>query len=861
MTITLRPYQQQAIDAVIADWDAGATDVLVTMATGLGKTAVFLSLLDRVLTDGKRGLVIAHRKELIDQPLARLISYYPRWMGKAGVVMADVDEPHKQLIIATIQTLASSPKRLAKILAYGKIDYLVIDECFVAGTLVDGRPIETIQIGDIVTAYDEKTRRMANGKVTQLFKRRAPFRLVRVTASGRQIICTYNHPILSRYGWIPAGELNENDEICTGGNDAAMRPMRAALSPESGSVLHLPEDGAGVLLEGVHSQTVISDDVSNEPEIRQRAHESKQSDEPARFAGENAHEAQRAFEGRLPGAEAREWHTDRTAKDARGRAALGRGSSDTDRPLARRERVSDGLQGGHWGLEAQDRNRGGWEKSQSARQEGGGPKENPVPGIARVDRVEILERGSDGEFERVCPDGYVYNLEVEDLHTYTANGLVVHNCHHVTDKNTYRKVLTTLREANPQMRHLGVTATPVRADGDGLGGVYQKESYHHGIIEGIRLGALAPVRWLAIQTSISVSGIKTVAGDFQQRGLANVFETQNCFDLVVATHQKYADGRQAAAFTVTVEGAYRLAEAFRAAGIPAAAADGTTDKRERAHILRDFQEGRTQVLCNVALWTEGLDVPQISCIHQVRPTKSDGLYTQIIGRALRTYPGKEDALILDYAPAETRNIAMMGDILGVPLRKESYVQSDRPEGDAAGGFTFDGNFKYLEGNPAEIISRQLDYLSISPWSWWRQDGWLSLGLGEASDSVERILLITPPDDNGELVLYGIARRITRQDEHENKGQWQAKELGRGSFGEVSEVADGVCGRYGNPSLAQKAKAWRKQPPSDAQIRFARQLKGAWKPGYTKGELAAAITHAQALRTVQGLTYVSMGAMA
>jgi len=550
MTITLRPYQQDAIEAVIADWDTGLTDVLVTMATGLGKTAVFLSLLDRALTDSKRGLVIAHRKELIDQPLARLIAYYPRWAGSAGIVMADTDEPQKQLIVATIQTLASSPKRLAKILAYGPIDYLVIDEC-----------------------------------------------------------------------------------------------------------------------------------------------------------------------------------------------------------------------------------------------------------------------------------------------------------HHVTDKNTYRKVLEILREANPALRHMGVTATPIRADGDGLGGVYQKESYHYGIIEGIKIGALSPVRWLAIQTSISVAGIKTVAGDFQQRGLSNVFETANCFDLVVETHKRYAAERQAAAFTVTVEGAYRLAEAFRAGGVSAAAADGTTDKRSRARILRDFQEGRTQVLCNVGLYTEGLDVPQISCIHQVRPTKSDGLYTQIIGRALRTYPGKEDALILDYAPAETRNIAMMGDVLGVPLRKESYVKQDAAEGEAAGGFTFDGAFRYLEGSAAEIISRQLDYLNISPWSWWRQDGWLSLGLGEASDNVERVLLISPPRDDGDLVLYGIARRITHYDERKQTGQWTARELGRGSFGELSELADGVCGRYGNHTLAQKTKSWRRQPPTDAQISFARRLQGAWKPGYTKGELAQAITHAQAVKAV------------
>ena len=550
MAIKARPYQEKAIQAVLSDWEAGYTDVLLTMATGGGKTFVFLSILDQVLSGtDKRGMVLAHRKELIEQPIERLYQYYPHWKPngcgrrKAGIVMADINEPDAQLVVATVQTLASSERRLAQILSHGPIDYLVVDEC-----------------------------------------------------------------------------------------------------------------------------------------------------------------------------------------------------------------------------------------------------------------------------------------------------------HHNTNKNTYSKVLKALKDANPNLKHLGVTATPIRADGDGLAGVYQKESAHYGIVELIREGYLAPVRWLAIQTKISLADVKTVAGDFQKRGLANVFETANCFDLVVESHKRYASGRQAAAFTVTVDGAYSLAEAFNAAGIPAAAADGTTDKRERQRILDRFARGELQVLCNVALWTEGLDLPQLSCIHQVRPTKSDALYTQIIGRALRTYPGKEDALILDYCPAETRNIAMMGDVLGIPLRRDSYMQEKDEQGDVLGGFTFDGKANFLTGSPAEIISRQLDYLDMSPWSWYRgEHGWMSLGLGKASDEIERTLLISPPVD-GILTLYGVARRPG--------GSWQAFELARGEWVELQETADAYCNRWGNAWLAAKSRSWRKEPPSDKQIAFAKRLEGVWKPGVSKGELAQRITHHLALRAVE-----------
>jgi hypothetical protein len=208
---------------------------------------------------------------------------------------------------------------------------------------------------------------------------------------------------------------------------------------------------------------------------------------------------------------------------------------------------------------------------------------------------------------------------------YVANGFLVHNCHH-TVATSYRKVLEGLQAVYPSLRHVGVTATPMRADGEGLAQVYDREVAHYGIKEMVGGGWLVPPRWLAIQTGISLAQVAISKGDFVGKQLADVFETANCFELVVESHKKYADGRQCLAFVQSVDGAYRLAETFREAGVVAEAADGTTPKDERAGILRRFRSGKTQVLCNVALWTEGLDVPQVSCIHQVRPTKSDGLY-------------------------------------------------------------------------------------------------------------------------------------------------------------------------------------------------------------------------------------------
>jgi hypothetical protein len=148
----------------------------------------------------------------------------------------------------------------------------------------------------------------------------------------------------------------------------------------------------------------------------------------------------------------------------------------------------------------------------------------------------------------------------------------------------------------------------------------------------------------------------------------------------------------------------------------------------------------------------------------------------------------------------------------------------------------------MHGSPAEIISRQLDYLDISPWSWYRRDEWMSLGLGKASDETERTLVIGPPSD-GLMSLYGCAKK--------SAGYWSSFVLARGSFDEVSEVANRYADKYGNSILAAKQRSWRKEPPTDPQLDFARRLAGAFKAGMTKGELAQSITHVLAVRTVQG----------
>jgi hypothetical protein len=230
----------------------------------------------------------------------------------------------------------------------------------------------------------------------------------------------------------------------------------------------------------------------------------------------------------------------------------------------------------------------------------------------------------------------------------------------------------------------------------------------------------------------------------------------------------------------------------------------------------------------------------VACIHMVRPTQSDGLYIQCVGRGLRTAIGKNDCLILDYSPVESRNVCMLGDVLGVPARKDVYMKRDAEPGEVVGGFTFDGEVKWLEGDAHELISRELDYLEMSPWSWHREGEWLTLGLGEGSDGYQRTLAITPPLPNGLFTLWGVAKR--------KGGRWAAKEILTGSFEDLSEIAEGIIQRRGNGQLMAKERSWRRQVASPAQEQFARRL-DVWRHGLSKGECARVITHALAMEVI------------
>jgi superfamily II DNA or RNA helicase len=229
--------------------------------------------------------------------------------------------------------------------------------------------------------------------------------------------------------------------------------------------------------------------------------------------------------------------------------------------------------------------------------------------------------------------------------------VVVDEGHHVAARS-YRRILEHL---SPTPLILGVTATPARADGKRLGDVWQEIVYQRGIAEMIRAGYLADIRGVRVGLEqVKLDEVEQSGGDFDADALGKVLERASAPLHVLTAYRQHATGRKAIVFVPTVALAHRMATVFREGGIRAEALDGTTPWEQRRAILARLHTGETRVVANVAVLGEGVDVPSVDAVILATPTRSQVKYTQCLGRGLRTFPGKEDCLVIDLVGASER---------------------------------------------------------------------------------------------------------------------------------------------------------------------------------------------------------------
>lgn len=240
-----------------------------------------------------------------------------------------------------------------------------------------------------------------------------------------------------------------------------------------------------------------------------------------------------------------------------------------------------------------------------------------------------------------------------------------------------------LIEKYPDAVVLGLTATPVRSDGKGLGHVYEDMVMAPTVKELIAMGFLVPPRYFTGVTP-DLTGVRTSGYDFHRADLEERVNVPELIGDCVENWLKHARGRKTFVFASGVKHSIALRDAYLAAGVRAAHVDGDTAKDERDAALEKLESGELEVLTNCMVYTEGVDCPPVSCVQIAAPTKSIGKYIQMAGRALRPCPeiGKESCLILDHAGAVIRH-GFVDDPIPWSLDADGSIQERIQKRDAA----------------------------------------------------------------------------------------------------------------------------------------------------------------------------------
>lgn len=220
-------------------------------------------------------------------------------------------------------------------------------------------------------------------------------------------------------------------------------------------------------------------------------------------------------------------------------------------------------------------------------------------------------------------------------------GLIITDENHHALASSYRKIY----EYFHSVKRIGVTATPIRLNGSGLGDVNDILILGPTVSELIEWGNLSDYRYFA-PSLIDTSSLHVRAGEFKQDEVDEEFKKVIWGD-VIEHYRMLADNKQAICYCYNINRSKRMADEFNQHGITASHIDGDTNKSERNEIINKFRSGDIKILCNVDLISEGFDVPDCEAVILLRPTKSLSLYIQQSMRCMRFKPGKT-AVIIDH---------------------------------------------------------------------------------------------------------------------------------------------------------------------------------------------------------------------
>ena len=409
--------------------------------------------------------------------------------------------------------------------------------------------------------------------------------------------------------------------------------------------------------------------------------------------------------------------------------------------------------------------------------------------------------------------------------------IITDECHHAAAAS-----YQALYDAFPDALNLGVTATMARGDGVGLGDIWDDVVYQRSILNLVSKGHLVDVRTKRVElTNLDLSTVKASRGDWQAGDLGQALMDAQADTAIAKVYREHAGDRRGIVFTPTVATAHATADALHNAGVRSEVISGMTHSEDRRHAYEDFRTGRTQVLVNCMVLTEGFDAPWAEVAVIARPTQSAPLYTQMVGRVLRPWPGKKEALVLDLAgSSELHRLRTLVDL--EPGRVMS-VRDGESLAEAAIREAEEGDQKVPAGSLAfELRVRDVNAFAASgPAGSRTPGGVMFVNCGDT------YVLLWPaekrPDGEPGTWDVCVAPKI---------GSWQRTQYQGLDLGSAMAWGEAVAEDYAEFSVSRSA-SWRKAKPSDAQLSFALGLGIAGAESMRRGQLSEAIDAIQAAR--------------
>ena len=383
--------------------------------------------------------------------------------------------------------------------------------------------------------------------------------------------------------------------------------------------------------------------------------------------------------------------------------------------------------------------------------------------------------------------------------------IITDECHHAAAK-TYRDIY---RHFSPRL-HLGFTATPNRGDRVRLNDIFSEIIFQRDLRWGIENGYLSNIHCLRANIEYDLSNVKTRAGDYAPGELDDAMN--GTADAIAQAYKDHAKG-STLIFAVSVRHAEEIAERIRGAVVV------TAKTKNRAEIIESFSKGEIPCLVNVMVFTEGTDIPRVETVIIARPTQSDSLYAQMVGRGLRPYPGKDKLILIDcVGVTDDARLCTAPTLIGMDMSSVPYSKKEEIQGDI-----FDLEKKIIKASdPQESWIKNVEIVDL--WAKTQKYNlhginWFKMPSGDLVCSLThgKKVVIPCPDTLGEVKTMR-GERIPMQQALDNAYQL-------------------LCEMHMDERYIwdlSRAKKWGKSPASDRQkALIARKMDGYDASGLTK----------------------------